>query len=232
MTRPTNTWPPLPPTPFPPEPPHVPRTPWQPEPRPPVPGPVSATASLVTGVGDWLGERLLEQRMVALAGELDAEAVNRAVAELALLDAAGDEPVRLRLSSPATDLDGALTLVDALDLMGAPVHATALGVLAGPVVAVLAVADRRVAGAHASFRLCEPRAPRGVPARDVEAWAAAHAGQVRRLHARLAEACGRPAEEIAADMRADRLLTAAEARDYGLVDTADAPRRAPAGPVL
>jgi ATP-dependent Clp protease, protease subunit len=231
MTRPTGTWPPLPPTPFPPEPPQFPRTPWQPEPRPPAPGPVSATASLVTGAGDWLAERLLEQRVVALAGELDAEAVNRAVAELALLDAGGDEPVRLRLSSPAVDLDGALTLVDALDLMGAPVHATVLGLLAGPAVAVAAVADRRTAGAHASFRLCEPRAPRGVPGREIEAWAIAHAGQLRRLQARLAEACGRPAEEIAADMRADRLLTATEARDHGLVDTVDAPRRGPAGPI-
>jgi ATP-dependent Clp protease protease subunit len=237
MTRPTGTgstgtWPPLPPTPFPPEPPHIPRTPWQPEPRPAAPGPVSASAQLITGAGDWLAERLLEQRVVALSGELDAEAVNRAVAELALLDATGDEPVRLRLSSIAVDLDGALTLVDALDLMGAPVHVTVLGLLAGPAVAVAAVADRRVAGAHTSFRLCEPRAPRGVPGREIEAWAVAHAGHLRRLQQRLAEACGRPEEEIAADMRADRLLTAAQARDAGLVDAVDAPRRASGGPIL
>ena len=51
----------------------------------------------------------------------------------------------------------------------------------------------------------------------------------RRLQERLAEACGRSVEEIAADMRAGRLLTAQEARDYGLVDAPEPPGRAATG---
>ena len=120
----------------------------------------------------------------------------------ALLDADGDEPVRLRLSGVSADLGAALTLVDALDLMGVPVHATCLGTLTGPAVALLAVADRRVAGPHATLHLCEPRgAARHARPRAGDAWAAEHARQLRRLQERLAEACGRPVEEIAADMR-------------------------------
>ena len=216
MTMPHSTFPPLPP--HPPEPPRPRHDPWHPEPRPPAPGAASASAALVVGGGDWLAERLLDQRVVTLSGELDTDAVNRAVAELALLDATGDDPVRLRLSGVGTDLEGALTLVDALDLVGVPVHATSLGTLSGPAVAILAVADRRVAGAHAMVRLCEPRAPRGVPGREVEAWAAEHARQLRRLQERLAAACGRSVDEVAADMRAGRLLDAEEAHAYGLVD--------------
>jgi ATP-dependent Clp protease, protease subunit len=64
-----GTWPPLPPSP--PEPPVPRHTPWLPEPRPVAPGPVSASASLIVGAPDWLGERLLGQRVVALSGELD-----------------------------------------------------------------------------------------------------------------------------------------------------------------
>ena len=216
MTMPHSTFPPLPPNP--PEPPRPRHDPWHPEPRPPAPGAASASAALVVGGGDWLAERLLAQRVVTLSGELDTDAVNRAVAELALLDATGDDPVRLRLSGVGADLEGALTLVDALDLVGVPVHATSLGTLSGPAVAVLAVADRRVAGAHAMVRLCEPRAPRGVPGHEVEAWAAEHARQLRRLQERLAAACGRSVDEVAADMRAGRLLDAEQARAYGLVD--------------
>ena len=219
MTVPTNTFPPLPPQP--PEPPRPRHDPWHPEPRPPSPGGASASAALVLGAGDWLAERLLEQRIVTLSGELDADAVNRAVGELALLDATGDDPVRLRLSGLGVDLEGALTLVDALDLVGVPVHATSLGTLSGPAVAVLAVADRRVTGAHAMVRLCEPRAPRGVPGYEVEAWAAEHARELRRLQERLAAACGRSVDQVAADMRAGRLLDAEEARAYGLVDAAE-----------
>jgi ATP-dependent Clp protease, protease subunit len=216
MSRPAGTWPPEPPTP-PPHPP-FPRTPWQPEPRSPA-APGSTSVSLVVGTPDWLAERLLERRVIALAGELGAETVNRTVGELALLDAGGDGPVHLRLSGVRADLDAALTLVDALDLMGAPVHATCLGTLTGAAVAVLAVADRRTAGPHAVLQLGEPRAPRGGPGREVEAWAGEHARQLRRLQERLAAACGRDAEQLAADMRAGRLLSAEEAREYGLVDT-------------
>jgi ATP-dependent Clp protease protease subunit len=216
MTMPHSTFPPLPP--HPPEPPRPRHDPWHPEPRPLTPGAASASAALVVGGGDWLAERLFDQRVVTLSGELDTDAVNRAVAELALLDATGNDPVRLRLSGVGVDLEGALTLVDALDLVGVPVHASSLGTLSGPAVAVLAVADRRVAGAHAVVRLCEPRAPHGVPGHEVEAWAAEHARQLRRLQERLAAACGRSVDEVAADMRAGRLLDAEEARAYGLVD--------------
>jgi ATP-dependent Clp protease protease subunit len=229
MSSPIGTWPPLPPNP--PEPPFPRHTPWLPEPRPVAPGPVSANASLMVGARDWLGERLLDQRVVALAGELDTESVNRTVAALALLDAAGDEPVRLRLSGVVADLDAALTLVDAVDLMGVPVHATALGTLTGAALVLLAVADRRVAGPHTVFHLCEPRSPHGVHGSDLESLAAEHARQLRRLQDRLAAACRRPAEEIATDMRAGRLLTAPEARDYGLVDDPEPARRRSAGPI-
>jgi ATP-dependent Clp protease protease subunit len=176
------------------------------------------SVSVVVGAEHWLAERLLEQRVVALAGPLDADGVNRAVAELALLDANGDEPVQLRLSGVSADLDGTLTLVDALDLMGAPVHATVLGALTGAAVAVLAVADRRTAGAHAVVHLTEPRSPRHGLGRDVEALAAEHARQLRRLQERLAVATGQDVERIAADMRAGRLLSTEEAREYGLID--------------
>jgi ATP-dependent Clp protease protease subunit len=182
------------------------------------------------GMGDWLGERLLAQRVVALAGELDAETVNRTVAALALLDADGDEPVRLRLSGVGADLDTALPVVDALDLMGVPVHATCVGTLSGAAIALLAVADRRTAGPHAILRLSEPRAPGGIPGREVEARAAEYARQLRRLQERIAAACRRPVEEIAADMRSGRLLTAQEAVGYGLVDDAEPARRPPAEP--
>jgi ATP-dependent Clp protease protease subunit len=218
-----GTRPPLPPEP--PEPPHPGRSPWLPEPRSTPPGPVSASSSVEVRAPDWLAERLLDQRVVALAGVLDTETANRAIATLALLDASGDEPVQLRLSGVMVDLETALELVDALDLMGAPVHVTALGALTGAAIALLAVGDVRAAGPHALLQMADPQPPRGVHGWDVEAWAAEHTRQVQRLHERLAQACGRPVEEIAADMHAGRLLSAQEAQAYGLVDTATPPRR-------
>ncbi len=204
--------------PYPSEPPQR-RTPWQPGPQPgPAPSPPSPGWSVSLAAPDLLADRLVAQRLVVLAGELDRDAANRAVATLALLDASGDEPVALRLSGVSAELDGALMVVDALDMMGVEVHATCLGTLTGAAVAVLAVADRRAAAPHATVHLREPR-PQGAAGRDLEAYAEHHRRQLRLLQERIAAACRRPVEEVADDMRAGRVLTAAEARDYGLVDT-------------
>lgn len=229
MSHPFGSRPPLPPQP--PEPPVPPRTPWLPDPRPFAPGPVSANASLSVSPVDWLGERLLEQRVIALAGELDDETVNHTVAALALLDATGDDPVGLRLSGVSAALGSALTLLDALELLGVPVHATALGTLTGPAIALLAVADRRTVGRHATLHLCEPRSPHGIRSHEPESEAAEHARQLRRLQERLAAACGRTADDVAADMRTGRLLSAEEAQVYGLADATEPPGSAPTGPV-
>jgi ATP-dependent Clp protease protease subunit len=201
------------------------RTPWQPDPHPPVPLPTTPTQwTVVDASQDWLAERLLDRRMVTLAGRLDSVAANRAVASLALLDASGDDPVELRLCGVDADLDVALTLVDALDLMGVPVHATCLGKLTGAAVAILAVADHRRAGPHATLHLRELRTQRNGHTRDVTAHAEDHRHRLGLLQQRIAKACHHPVDTVAADMRAGRILTAEEARGYGLIDAMAADR--------
>ena len=128
----------------------------------------------------------------------------------------GDRAGHLRLSGVSADLGAALTLVDALDLMGAPVHVTCLGTLTGP--------GRRAprGGRSAGRGPARDRAPQPNPGRRTASPAASWrpsppsaARQLRRLQERMAAACGRPVDEIAADMRAGRLLTAQEAQAYG-----------------
>jgi ATP-dependent Clp protease, protease subunit len=210
-----NVWPPYPPEPLPR------RTPWQPQPAPPptsTPNAPSWTLHVATRP-DWLTERLIERRLMALAGELDRDATNQTVAELALLDASGDEPVTLHLTGVSADLDTALTVVDALDLMGVEVHATCLGTITGAAVAILAVADRRTAGPHATVHLREPRLPHHIAGRDLDTYAKHYERQLRRLQNRIAQACHRPVDAVAADMRAHRVLTAEQAGEYGLIDS-------------
>jgi ATP-dependent Clp protease protease subunit len=171
---------------------------------------------------DWLGERLLDRRIVSVSGPLTAEATNRAAASLALLDASGDDPIQLRLHNvrpdPRAELDSVLTLLDTIDLLGVQLHATGLGSLTGGVVVLLAVADYRVAGANATVRLREPRTLLTGSGSEVAAHAEQAGRQLRLLQGRLADACHRPVETVIEDMRAGRALTAEQARDYGLVD--------------
>lgn len=222
-----STWPPqpppAPPVPLPGRPGH---TPWQPDPRP---SPGAPTQSTVVNVeADWLADRLLDQRIVSLSGQLTPETANRATASLALLDASGDDPIQLRLldlrPDPNAELDTVLTLLDAIDLVTVPLHATCLGGLTGTLAVLLAVADRRVAGANAHIVLREPRidlARRS--ATDLDTHARPARRQLRTLQHRLAEACGRPVQAVIEDLRTGRVLTAEQARDYGLVDIVTSP---------
>ena len=208
-----STWPPVPS-----EPPDPLRTPWQPAPAPAATPSPPGWSLIADTEPRWLADRLVERRFLALAGELDRDAANRTVAELALLDASGDEPVTLRLSGLSADLDSALTVVDALDMMGAEVRATCLGTLTGPAVAILAVADRRTAGRHTTIHLREPRSRYHGTGPDLDAQAEHHRRALRGLQERIATACGQPVDTVVEDMRTGRLLNAEQARDYGLVD--------------
>jgi ATP-dependent Clp protease, protease subunit len=165
-----------------------------------------------------LRARLLDQRVVVVAGPLDDALANRAAAELMTLDATGDGPIELRLDSSGGDLDPVFVLIDTIEVVGVPVQVTCLGRVEGPVVGVVAVADHRRAAPHTRFRLCEPDVSlAGSPSR-LEAWAEHHRRRVARFGELLAGATGRPRAEVAADLSSGRYLDAEQALDYGLID--------------
>ena len=162
-------------------------------------------------------DRLRERGILLLSGHLDDAAAQRAAAALMLLDAEHDGPVRLHLGCPDGDLAGALLLAETVDLLTLETTAVATGVVGGPVLAVLAAADRREAHPHALLRLREPTGSASGRADRLAADAEQHARQVDQLLDRLAAATGRDTGEIAADLRSGRLLTAQQAVDYGLL---------------
>jgi ATP-dependent Clp protease protease subunit len=165
-----------------------------------------------------LADRLLHRRIVMLSGNLDHALATRATAQLMLLDADSAAPVQLHLGCPDGDLDAALMLADTLDLMRAPVTSTARGTVGGPAIAALAAADRRLAHPHAMLVLREPRGTASGRADELAIAAEQHARRVRDLCERLSAATGREVDAVAADLRQGRVLTAAEAVEYGLLN--------------
>lgn len=168
---------------------------------------------------DWARRELLESRTVLMSGPLDEERALAASAELMLLDGEGDEAVQLRLESEGGTLDGALMLVDVIDLLGVPVHATSMGRLGGAAVAAFAVAPTRILGPHARVRLSEPRtAYEDCSASELAVVVAHHRTRVDQFVECLAAATGQPADVVAEDLRRGRLLTAEEAVELGYAD--------------
>src|SRR5438105_8354640 len=88
------------------------------------------------GIGSWLEERMFDQRLVLLHGPVVTSTANRVAATLLTLDALGTDPVRLHVSSPSGEISAVFALVDALEVMRAPVHATAIGEVGGAAVGV------------------------------------------------------------------------------------------------
>jgi ATP-dependent Clp protease, protease subunit len=221
---------------FPPRPPVPPWRPGPPErpdqpPQPPRPNPAIQPTRVWVEQGEWPGrlyERLLNQRIVMASGCLDGEAATRLCAQLLTLDAEGEGPIRLELHNLDADLPAALTVMGVLDTLRVPVTAYAGGRTSGPGLGVLASAGHRRAYPNAFFAMSEPKVSFDGPVTAV----AVHEEQVRamlaELYARLAEVTGHEVDEIRDDARRGRLLTAAQAIDYGLID-GFAEARGPAG---
>ena len=213
-------------TPWPPEVPPwqpIPDFPW-PYPRPP--GTPPAEPPHRPSLPEWwepigraadLEAQLLDRRIILLSGDLDRAAATRATAAVMLLDAGSAEPIEIRISCHDGELGAATTLAETIDLARAPVRAVGAGIVGGPAVVAYAAAQRRLAHPHCRFHLSEPRMKVEGRANEIAQQVEQQEQQLAQCVARLAEATGQPADRVASDMRAHRVLTATEARDYGLV---------------
>lgn len=166
----------------------------------------------------WLQEKLFERRIVLVTGPLDHDLAAETAAAVMALDTLGDQPIDLHLDSPGGPLEAAFALIDTIDRLHATLHAHCRGQVGGPAIGVVAAADQRSAGPHTRFRLFQPTARLSGTPDEIAAHSRQQQELLWRLHARLAQRTGRPAEEIAEDMRRGRHLDAREALDYGLID--------------
>jgi ATP-dependent Clp protease protease subunit len=206
-----GTWP------FPPEiPPHEPGRPWPAEPAPILPTWEEADPT-------WqqrdVADRLLDQRIVLVNGPLDDALADHVSRQLLLLGSTDpDRPVELHLSCREAELSASVALATAIDLTRADVHTIVSGLLAGPAVAVVCASAKRAAHRMATFVFSLPRGSAEGTATELETKAEQHDLLVSQLVERVATATGRREEDVAADLRSDRLLSAQEAVAYGLVD--------------
>jgi ATP-dependent Clp protease, protease subunit len=169
-------------------------------------------------VGEWLHEQLFERRIVIVTGRLDDDAAAKATGALLALDARADRPIELHLDSPDGTLGAAFTLIDTADTLRSALRVLCRGQVGGPAIGVIAAAGGRAAAPHVQFHLCQPTARFAGTPEEIASQSRQQQELLWKLYARLARRTGRPAEEIAEDMRRGRYLDAQEAFDYGLID--------------
>jgi ATP-dependent Clp protease protease subunit len=189
-------------------------------------GPVALIPTVIEqthrGERGWdLYSRLLKDRIVFLGTEIDAGVANVVIAQLLFLDS--EDPRRdimLYVNSPGGDVSAGLAIYDTMQHVHCDVATVCMGLAAsmGSFLLASGTPGKRYALPHARVMIHQPLAGFQGQATDIEI----HAREV--LHARdtinelYAQHTGQPVERIKHDTERDNFMSAADAKDYGLID--------------
>jgi ATP-dependent Clp protease protease subunit len=174
------------------------------------------------GERGWdLFSRLLKDRIVFLGAEIDDALANVVVAQLLFLESEDpDKDVMMYVNSPGGDVSAGLAIYDTMQALRCPVATFCMGQAASMASLLLAsgAKGKRSALPHARVMIHQPLAGFRGQATDI----GIHATEILKardtLNALYAKHTGRSAEEIKRDTERDNFMSAAEAKDYGLVD--------------
>ena len=164
---------------------------------------------------------LLSERIVYLGTGVDAGVANALIAQLLHLEAeAPDQEISMYVNCEGGDTAAMLAVYDTMQYVRAPVATTCVGqaVAAGAVLLAAGAPGRRSALPHTRVVLHQPAA-QGRGAIPDLILAADEVVRVRaEMEAILARHTGRDTDTLRHDTDRDLVLTAAAARDYGIVD--------------
>ncbi len=165
--------------------------------------------------------RLLADRIIYLGTEIDDGVANVLIAQLLHLESeAESSPINLYINSPGGSISAMLAVYDAMRYVTAPVHTTCVGQAVASSAVLLAGGEpgSRAILRHGRVVLHQPAAQgRGtIPDLILEAEEIARVRSL--LEEILAADTGHTAEKVRTDTERDLVLTAEQARDYGIVD--------------
>lgn len=168
---------------------------------------------------DGLQAKLLKTRTILLSGEINKELAERLIKQMLLLEADGDDPVKVFIDSPGGDADAGYAIFDMLRFIKPEVITVGMGTVAsaGALVHLAAKKENRLSLPNAHFLIHQPLSGiRGV-ATEIEI----HARELEKLREKInvliAEETGQDVKKVSDDTDRDYWLTAEEALEYGLI---------------
>ena len=182
---------------------------------------LARAASSVMSLSDSVYERLLQQRIIVLGQQVDAEISNRIAAQMLLLAAEDpDKDIELYINSPGGTVSDGMAVFDTMNLVPCDVSTTVMGMAAsmGQFLLSAGTPGKRYALPHARIMMHQPLGGIGGTEADITILAE----QLRRTKQEMAELIaqhtGQTVETITADSDRDRWFSAQEAKEYGIVD--------------
>jgi ATP-dependent Clp protease protease subunit len=168
-----------------------------------------------------LFSRLLKEHIIFIGTPIDDTIANLVCAQLLHLESENpDKDISLYINSPGGDINALFAIYDTMQYIKPDITTICFGQAASAAAVLLGAGShgKRLALPHARILLHQPWGQAGGQATDIELVAK----EIMRLKIQLEEIMalhtGQPVERIAADTDRDFVMTAAEAKEYGLID--------------
>ena len=165
--------------------------------------------------------RLLKERIVFLGQEVDDQIANVLVAEILYLEAQDpDKDINLYINSPGGDITSLFAVYDTMKYVRCDVSTICMGQAASAAAVLLAAGTKgkRYALPHSRILLHQPHGGAQGQAVDIEIQAKEILRYRKLLDEILAEHTGQSIEKISHDTDRDFIMTAEQAKEYGVID--------------
>ena len=168
-----------------------------------------------------LGDLLLENRIVFLEGVINDAVANLTVMKFLFLQYENrTQGISFYINSPGGAVTSTLAIYDTMQFIECPIATYCIGLAASGAAVLLAGGSKgkRFALPHSKIMIHQPYGQVGGQVSDIEIQAEDIIRSKQMINEILARHTGQPIERIARDTERDRYLTAAQAKEYGLVD--------------
>ena len=166
--------------------------------------------------------KLFEERIVFLGVQIDDASANDVMAQLLVLESTDpDRDIIMYINSPGGSFTSLMAIYDTMQFVRPEIQTVCLGQAASAAAVLLAAGTpgKRMAVPNARILIHQP-STQGVYGQvsDLEIQAAEIQRMRRLLESTLAHHTGQNEDRIRTDIDRDKILTAPEAKDYGIID--------------
>jgi ATP-dependent Clp protease protease subunit len=168
-----------------------------------------------------LYSRLLRDRIIFIGTPIDDAVANLVSAQMLFLESEDqDKDINLYINSPGGDITALFAIYDTMKYVRSDKSTFCFGQAASAAAVLLAAGTKgkRFALPHARVLLHQPYGGAAGQASDIELQAKEILRMRDMLNEMLAEDTGQSIERIQRDTDRDFIMSAAEARDYGIID--------------
>ena len=165
--------------------------------------------------------RLLEDRIIFLAGEITDDSANSIIAQLIYLEGKNpDKDIFIYINSPGGSVSAGMAIYDTMNYIKCDVSTICVGLAAsmGAFLLSSGAKGKRFALPNSEIMIHQPLGGAQGQASDIEIQARHIQNIKAKLNKILSENTGKPLEVIEKDTDRDNYMTPAEAKEYGLID--------------